>query len=379
MHSLAGTWHKSMIQIRARPNSQPSAVLSDETSAAHIFTRTMHAGRRFTLTEVLMWTRRDIYWFLFLAIVPTALYVFLGWEWLTIPWVPIALVGTAVAFVTGFKNNASYDRLWEARQIYGAIVNSSRAWGIMVLDFVTPKHAQNSMTAKELTNIHVRLIHRHIAWLHALRFQLRQPKAWEHMIKVYNREYRRWYTVDEVESTLDDAMHGLMSEDELLLLIGRSNLATQVIALQSKDLRGLLDKGLIEDFRHMELEKMLVDLYTQQGKCERIKNFPYPRQFATLNLMFTKLFTMLVPFGMLGEFAKMGGGFIWLTIPFSALVAWVFNMMEKIGESTENPFEGGANDVPITAITRTIEIDLREMLNETDIPKPLKPQNNILM
>jgi hypothetical protein len=112
-----------------------------------------------------------------------------------------------------------------------------------------------------------------------------------------------------------------------------------------------------------------VDLYTQQGKCERIKNFPYPKQYGTLNLMFTRLFINLVPFGMLNEFAKMGEGFVWLTIPFSALVAWVFNMMERIGEASENPFEGGANDVPITAITRTIEIDLREMLGERDVPQ----------
>ena len=128
----------------------------------------------------------------------------------------------------------------------------------------------------------------------------------------------------------------------------------------------------------MELEGLLVELFTLQGQCERIKNFPYPRQFATLNLMFVRLFIALVPFGMLGEFAKLGGDFVWLTIPFSALVAWVFNMMERIGESTENPFEGSANDVPITALTRTIEIDLREMLDETDIPEPLKPQNLIL-
>ena len=339
----------------------------------------MHAGRRFTLREVLMWTRRDIYWFLCLSIVPTVLHEVVGWKWLTLPWVPIALVGTALAFVTGFRNNASYDRLWEARQIYGAIVNTSRAWGIMVVDFVTVKQATTPTTESELQKIHARLIHRHIAWMHSLRYQLRQPRAWEHMIKSYNREYRKWYTVDEVENKMEDALTGLITTEEKAHVLGKSNAATQLIALQSKDLRELLDQGLIEDFRHMELEKMLVDLVAQQGKCERIKNFPYPRQFGTLNLMFTKLFTVLVPFGMLGEFAKLGDGFIWLTIPFSALVAWVFNMMEKIGESTENPFEGSANDVPITAITRTIEIDLREMLGEKDIPAPLKPQNQILM
>ena len=339
----------------------------------------MHAGRRFTLTEVINWTRRDIMFYLVLATIPTLLFELLGWKWLSIPWVPIALVGTAVAFVTGFRNNASYDRLWEARQIYGAIVNSSRAWGIMVLDLITAKHANPSVTQSDLGKVHTRLIHRHIAWMHALRFQLRQPRAWEHMIKVYNREYMKWYTVDEVENKVEDALTGLITHEEKVLVLGKANAAVHLIMLQSKDLRELLDQGLIEDFRHMELEKMLVDLYAQQGKCERIKNFPYPRQFGTLNLMFTKLFISLVPFGMLGEFAKLGGGFVWLTIPFSALVAWVFNMMEKIGESTENPFEGSANDVPITAITRTIEIDLREMLGEKDIPAALKPQNHILM
>lgn len=339
----------------------------------------MHAGRRFTLREVLYWTRRDIYWFLFLAIVPTVLYEVVGWRWLTLPWVPIALVGTALAFITGFRNNASYDRLWEARQIYGAIVNTSRAWGIMVLDFVTTQHAKRVISHDELGRIHARLIHRHLAWLHALRFQLRKPRDWEHLIKVYNREYKKWYTIDERESSVEDALNGLISEAEKSRVLAKSNIATQVIAEQSRELRELMQDGLLEDFRHMELEKVLVDLYAQQGKCERIKNFPYPRQFGTLNLIFTRLFINLVPFGMLGEFSKLGDGAIWLTVPFSALVAWVFNMMEKIGEATENPFEGSANDVPITAITRTIEIDLREMLGERDIPPPLQPKNNILM
>lgn len=339
----------------------------------------MHAGRRFTLREVLYWTRRDIYWFLFLAIVPTVLYEVVGWRWLTLPWVPIALVGTALAFITGFRNNASYDRLWEARQIYGAIVNTSRAWGIMVLDFVTTQHAKRVISHDELGRIHARLIHRHLAWLHALRFQLRKPRDWEHLIKVYNREYKKWYTIDERESSVEDALKGLISEAEKSRVLAKSNIATQVIAEQSRELRELMQDGLLEDFRHMELEKVLVDLYAQQGKCERIKNFPYPRQFGTLNLIFTRLFINLVPFGMLGEFSKLGDGAIWLTVPFSALVAWVFNMMEKIGEATENPFEGSANDVPITAITRTIEIDLREMLGERDIPPPLQPKNNILM
>lgn len=120
-----------------------------------------------------------------------------------------------------------------------------------------------------------------------------------------------------------------------------------------------------------------------QGKSERIKNFPYPGQFATVNQMFTRLFIGILPFGILQEFSKLttdlGDWFIWLTIPCSLTVGFVFHLMERIGESTENPFEGGANDVPITNISRTIEIDLREMLDETDIPKPTTAENNILL
>lgn len=135
---------------------------------------------------------------------------------------------------------------------------------------------------------------------------------------------------------------------------------------------------MIDDFRHMELEKLLVEFYTQQGASERIKNFPCPRQYATLNKWFIKVFIVLLPFGMLQEFQKLGGNLIWLCIPFSALSSWVFTTMERIGESSESPFEDSANDLPIKAISRTIEIDLREMLGETDIPPALKPYNNIL-
>lgn len=102
----------------------------------------MHAGRRFAFREVVLWTRRDILWFLLLATVPTVLFQVVEWKWLTLPWVPIAAIGTAVAFIVGFKNNATYNRLWEARQIYGAIVNSSRSWAIMAIDFVTGEQAR---------------------------------------------------------------------------------------------------------------------------------------------------------------------------------------------------------------------------------------------
>ncbi|MEZ4825049.1 MAG: bestrophin family ion channel [Bacteroidia bacterium] len=339
----------------------------------------MHAGRNFSLKEVLLWTRREIFIFALIGGLTVFCYQVLGWKWLSIPWVPIALVGTAVAFLIGFKNNASYDRLWEGRQIWGAIVNSSRTWGIMARDFVTPRHAADAVSENEIRQIHTQLIYRHIAWLTALRFQLRQPRVWESQIRNYNIEYRKRFLIQELETTLEQALAPFLSEEEKQAVLRNKNAATQLISLQSQHLRNLLDRGLIEDFRHMEMTNILAAFYDHQGKCERIKNFPYPRQFATVNLFFVRLFIILVPFGMLQEFEKLGENFVWLGIPFSVLVSWVFHTMEKIGEATENPFEGGANDVPMTALSRTIEIDLREMLGETDLPPALQPVNDILM
>lgn len=281
----------------------------------------------------------------------------------------IALVGTGAAFIVGFKNTQTYNRLWEARMIWGAIVNSSRSWGIMVKDFVNAD-----------ATVHQQLIYRHCAWLTALRFQLRKPQSWENSTKKkYNIEYHNFYKVPEWNSTLEEELKNYLDKEEYEYILTKKNRATQLIALQSKQLKELKSQQFIGDYEWVEMERRLADLYDQQGKSERIKNFPYPRQFASINLYFIWLFVLLLPLGLLNEFAKLGHDYIWLNVPFTVLVAWVFTSMEKVGESTENPFEGGANDVPISALSRTIEIDLRDMLNESNLPEPLAPVNNILM
>lgn len=328
----------------------------------------MHSGRQYSIKEFLFWTRRDIYVLLLLAIIPTLFFQIGMCRWLSIPWVPIALIGTASAFIIGFKNTQSYNRLWEARQIWGAIVNSSRSWGIMTKDFVLADKA-----------IHQELIYRHCAWLTALRYQLREARSWENMTKSYNIEYAKFYTVAEKNTPLEEELKKYLTEEERNFILSKRNRATQLIAFQSKRLAELYKQGKIENFQYVEMEKRLADLYDQQGKCERIKNFPYPRQFASINSFFIWIFVILLPFGILNEFYKMGEHYVWLTIPFSIVVSWVFVSMEKVGESTENPFEGGANDVPITALSRTIEIDLRDMLDEENLPSPLTAENKILM
>ena len=336
----------------------------------------MHTGSSYKLSEFLLWTRRNIYWLLAIGILPAALYQMFGFRWLAIPWTVVALLGTATAFIVGFKNTQTYNRTWEARQIWGAILNSSRTWGTMSRDFVQ----NNPAKSKEL-------IYRHFAWLTALRYQMRESRAWENSGKPHNVEYKRHYQIPEKETSLESELAKYMPADELEYILSTKNRAAQLLSLQSKTLRELADRGDLENYRFVEMQKLVRDFYDQQGKSERIKNFPYPRQFATINAFFIKLFCFLLPFGLLKEFDKMNetmegfmkGQMVWLVIPFSVLISWVFTSLEQVGESTENPFEGGANDVPISQMSRTIEIDLREMLGETDLPPALQPVNNILM
>lgn len=307
-------------------------------------------------------------------------------RWVDIPWLPVSLVGTAVAFYVGFKNNSAYDRMWEARKIWGAIVNSSRAWGIGARSFVT-NHVQGktNLSADELAEIHKRLIHRHIAWTYALRSQLLVTKSWEHAsqpgltgknARYYQKQFGIGLVDDEV--TREELKEFLCNEefDECLSF---QNAATQIIASQAADLQELSSRHLIDDFRHVSLQKLLNELYDHQGKAERIKNYPLPRQYANVSSIFVKIFIILMPFGMASEFSEIGEYGIWLSIPFSVLVGWVFTMMETVGDYSENPFQGMANDIPMLSICRTIEIDLREMLRESHIPAPIQPKNGVLM
>lgn len=354
---------------------------------------------------MIRWTRRDIYKFVLIATIPVLLYTVFELKWLHLPWLPIALVGTAVAFLVGFKNNASYGRLWEARQIWGGIVNASRTFGVFVNDYINNDHADNPKSEEELKEIRKTIIYRHIAWMTAHRYILRQKKPWETFLdRRSNREYAHYYHVPEWEVPFEDAVKPYLSKEEFNFIIDKKNWATQILNLQSKHLRKLKEEGLIWEFSFLEIENVIKEFFTLQGKNERIKNFPYPRQFATLNLFFVWIFILLLPFGIMNKFDRIGlalletmghlkskyfetpytviaNNFVWLSIPFSIIISWIFYTMDRIGETSENPFEGTANDVPISTMSRDIEIDLRQILGEPKdiIPKPMPPKYDIQM
>lgn len=283
----------------------------------------------------------------------------------SLPWQPISVIGIAVAFYLGFKNNSSYDRTWEARKIWGGIVNDSRSFGTQVISFV---QGENSDLIKK------ELIYRHIAWLTALRYQLRLSREWEHTENRIQGKYAPNICEEYIEK-LDEELEAYIPKDEVKRYESNANTATQILATQSKRLQELKDQGLYEDFRYMELVHLISNFYAGQGKAERIKNFPFPRQYASTALWLTFVFCGILPFGIMDVFHNMTGMGFWVCPFVVGLVTWIFFLMEKIGDYSENPFEGTYNDVPITTISRGIEIDIREMINDTNIPGPIPAEN----
>ena len=334
----------------------------------------MYTGRVYRLFDMARWTRFETLGFAALIIAWVSCYYFLDLGWLRIPWTPIAMIGTAVAFVIGFQNNAVYGRIWEARKIWGGIVNSSRTFGVWVQDMCTAEYSKEKISGQEIQNEVKTLTYRHIAWMTSLRHAMRDQRKWETTSRT--RTNREWgIRPPEQLSSLDQDLKPYLSVEELESVMSKDNRQTALLYLQSHHLRRLKERGLIWEFSFLELEGIIQELFTLQGQTERIKNFPYPRQYATLNHYFMWLLILLLPMALIpqfmdigleisGNYPVLGDLFIWLSVPIYLAVAWMFHTMERIGRTGENPFEGTSNDVPISTISRGIEIDLRQNLGE---------------
>lgn len=334
--------------------------------------------------KILQWTMFHIIWLTLFAGSIAFMY-YHSILTIKIPWLPISVIGTAVAFYVGFKNNQAYDRMWEARKIWGGIINESRSWGMMVDGYISNLFKNDKSSHQDIHQIKERLIYRHIAWLYAHRSQLLMPTPWEHIsqgghIARSARYYQKKFGIGLVDNQVTRTeLKYFLPAEEHDRLVANFNTATQIINQQSRDLRALRESNHLDDFRITQMEDLLRSFYTLQGKNERIKKFPLPRQYANMSRIFVGIFVFLLPFSMIPELIEVGDWGIWLSIPITALIGWVYVMMEVIGDYTENPFQGMANDIPMLALCRVIEIDLREMLGEQDLPPPIQAKNGVLM
>lgn len=332
----------------------------------------MYIKRNISLGIILRYAWKNLIFFTIYAAIIFSLYYFLDWKHIDIPFQPLSVIGIAVAFYIGFKNSQSYDRFWEGRKIWGGIVNYSRTWANNVLSYV-----ENDKEAQRI------LIYRQLAWINALRIQLRQPNSFS--IKE-NRAVEKLFEKHGEKNPVCDDLGYFLDNKELADLENRKNVATNIVKNQALHLKKLLAEGKITEFDKQIFHNNLEEMYNLQGKCERIKNTPFPRQYAYFSTLFTWIFVLLIPFGLLSVFEEelteltlaSDWWYISLMIFFSVLISWIFTTMEKIGSNSEDPFEGRINDVPMTALCRTIEIDLRDMLDEKDLPAKVQAQDNIL-
>ncbi len=320
----------------------------------------MYQAYRFSFRQSLWWTRHSLLLMTLYSGVACSVGYFSAWKWFALPWQPVGLLGVALAFYLGFKNNSAYDRLWEARKIWGGIVNASRSFAVMARDFVV-NEAEGAALSKEI-------VHRHVAWLHMLTVELRKLTPWEHQGALSTGSRERFGTA-VTEEDAKAVLREYVAADEAEYLLGKGNRSSHLLSVQSRRLMELHQAGTIDLFRHLAMQELITEFYTLQGKAERIKKFPLPRQWVSANAYCIAIFAAMLPFGMIDVFAKGSQAWmIFMAVPASVVCFWIFWLMDRVGEYSENPFEGLANDVPIRSMARGIEIDIRQMLDETDLP-----------
>ena len=330
----------------------------------------MHVGKSYRPVEFALWSRGSIAFMVAVSLCAIGVYNIPSIAGFSVPWPIVVVLGTTVSLMAGFKNSQVLARSGEALQAFAQISASSRILSRFCCDFTDEASKQA-------------LVYRHIAWMTALRFSLRRPMPWESMARAANIEYRRRYRIHEDASSVGDELRPLLAEQAEDVLKSPQP-AIALLELQSVQVNALFKDTKLPPQIYGELTKLIRDFHDQQARCDRIKNNPYPRQYAIVSSMFVMIFCTLLPFGVVPVFADMGklGGAlgsiaIWLTIPFSTLLGWAYMSLDQVGESSANPFEGNANDVPISQICRDIEIELRSGLGEADLPKPLMPVNDI--
>jgi putative membrane protein len=292
-------------------------------------------------------------------------FYFGGMGWMALPWQPVGLLGVALAFYLGFKNNSAYDRLWEARKIWGGIVNASRSFAVMARDFV--------ITDDDADALRKELVHRHCAWLHMLVVELRKVTPWEHQGKE-STGTRQWLGTTHRPEAAEEVLREYLSDEETEYLLTKGNRSSHLLSQQSRRMIELREAGVIDHFRHLRMQDLITEFYTLQGKAERIKKFPLPRQWVSANAYCIGLFGAMLPFGMIDVFSRAQEGWlVFLSVPATVVSFWIFWLMDRVGEYSENPFEGLQNDVPVKNMARGIERDIRQMLDETDLPPAIGP------
>lgn len=278
-------------------------------------------------------------------------YVILGLTAVSAPFGILGVLGTALALFLAFRNNTAFGRWGEASQAWAAITAASRTFARLIVTF-TDAHRHTPQYRAETAEAFKReMVYRHIAWVNALRMQLRGQMD-----------------VNELAPYLDAA--------ELAALRQAPSKAGALLLTQGRRIYDAMAAGILQGFDSFQLEGQLAALASQQAVCERIKLIPVPRQYDYFTRLFVWLFIALTPLSLVGALAREGVSY--LLVPLTVIFAFVFAIVQRTGEVNEEPFENRITDVPLSAMCRVIERDVRETLGEHDLPPKLAPKDGYL-
>lgn len=301
----------------------------------------MIVKRNFDVRKVFWNIRYEVFSSLFVSVAIYTLHIFHVLE-ASLPFSIVSTLGSALAIFIAFRNQSSYSRWWEARTLWGGIINSSRVLARLIITFTDSHNHQPSYDIARSDLFKKDVVYKVIAWSHALRLHLRQQDDWEEL-------------------------KPLLSDLEYSAMILKQNKPNYLHLLSGKKIYEAMSTGILGGFDSFQMEGQLLALANYQGGCERIKNTPLPMNYQYFTKLFLYVFIFVLPFCLIGDFSKTNISF--LVIPISFVITFVFAVMNKVGEINENPFENQISDIPMTALCNTIERDLREMLGETIPPK----------
>ncbi len=278
-------------------------------------------------------------------------YVVLGLTAVSVPFGILGVLGTALALFLAFRNNTAFGRWGEASQAWAAITAASRTFARLIVTFTDAHRHTSQYQAGPAEAFKREMIYRHIAWVNALRMQLRGQMD-----------------VNELAPYLDAA--------ELAALRQAPSKAGALLLAQGRRIYDAMASGILQGFDSFQLEGQLAALASQQAVCERIKLIPVPRQYDYFTRLFVWFFIMLTPLSLAGTLARENVAY--LLIPLTVIFAFVFAIVQRTGEVNEEPFENRITDVPLSAMCRGIERDVRETLGETALPPKLEPKDGYL-
>lgn len=328
-----------------------------------------------------------------------------GWRWLDVPALPVSLLAATLGILLGFRNNSGYERWWEARTLWGGIVNQSRTFARQVVTLlpVTPVASDDAGERRAVGPrlVTSRLLDTALAAAEpvvvtesrsadgsdgAVRDRDGTAAAWRHarttpgagvtaevrelvhaqigFVNALRCHLRREDPIPEIAPFFPPAV--------LEALRGEQNVPNAVLAWIATRLRRILDGRRADDtFRLIALDATLTELTNLMGGCERIKNTPIPRPYDWLPNVMVRLYLLILPLGMVADLGL-------VTPVVTAVIALLFLALDAIGRAVETPFENDVNDTPMTALCRTIEINLRQMLGEQELPGPVQPVDGVL-